>query len=122
MTSVALMRAKAESPGLRASSRTASAVMMAVTRWPPTARTTLASRPSTDDFHNRAQQLVAAADARRGALRRCGQELLQRLEGNAVVAARRLDGANAAGEDPVLEGGVADAEFFRRLAGGEQGG
>ena len=32
MTSVALMRATAGSPGLRASSRTASAVMMAVTR------------------------------------------------------------------------------------------
>ena len=47
MTSVALMRAMAQSPGLRASSRTASAVMMAVTRCPPTEITTFAKSPST---------------------------------------------------------------------------
>jgi hypothetical protein len=46
MTSVALMRARAGSPGLRARSRAASAVMMAVMRWAPTASTTLARRPS----------------------------------------------------------------------------
>lgn len=47
ITSVALMRAMAGSPALRFSSCTASAVMMAVIRWLPTDKTTLASRPST---------------------------------------------------------------------------
>ena len=51
-----------------------------------------------------------------------GQELVERFEGNAVVAAGGFDGADAAGEDPVLEGGVADADFVGGLAGREQGG
>jgi len=46
ITSVALMRASAWSPGLRASSRAASEVMMAVMRCLPMAMTIFASNPS----------------------------------------------------------------------------
>ena len=49
-----------------------------------------------------------------------GKEFLERFEGDAVVAAGSFNGADAAGEDPVLERGVADAEFFGGLARGEQ--
>ena len=123
MTSVALMRATAASPGLRASSRAPSAVMMAVTRWVPTASTTLASRPSmvtsTMVPSNWLRPLMRAAPGRATA---CGQEFLQRLDGNAMVAARRLDGADAPGQDPVFQRGIADAELLGGLARREQGG
>ena len=49
-----------------------------------------------------------------------GQEFVERFEGDAVVAAGGFDGADAAGEDPVLEGGIADADFVGGLAGREQ--
>ena len=52
--------------------------------------------------------------------RRGGQELFERFEGNAVVAAGGLDGPDAPGQNPVLEGGIADADFFRGLARREQ--
>ena len=39
-----------------------------------------------------------------------------------MVASGRFDGADAAGEAPVLECRVADADFVRGLAGREQGG
>lgn len=75
-----------------------------------------------DDFSDRAPQLITAADATcasgRGAGVRlpCGEELLQLVQRNAVMAAWRFDGLNATGQNPVLEGGVADADFFRCLA------
>jgi hypothetical protein len=69
------------------------------------------------DFEYRTEQLIPSADsAAAGAGSRSGQELLERIEGNAVVPAGSLDGPNAPSQNPVLEHGVADAEFLRRLA------
>jgi len=51
-----------------------------------------------------------------------GHEFLEGFEGYAVVASGGLDGADTACEDPMLEGGVADADFVSGLAGREQGG
>jgi hypothetical protein len=48
--------------------------------------------------------------------RRRREEFLQLVQRNAVMAPRRLDGLNAPGEDPMLEGRVADADSFCRLA------
>ena len=64
-----------------------------------------------DDFDDSSGELIASADARGAGVGGGGrQELLQGFSGDAMVAAGGLDGADAAGEDPVLECGVADAE------------
>src|ERR1035437_6449621 len=61
-----------------------------------------------DDLNYGAEELVAATDSSRAGMglgRRdgAGEELVERFEGNAVVAAGGFDGTDAAGEDPVLE-------------------
>ena len=70
------------------------------------------------DFDDRAEQLVAAADARSRRWAASRQELLQRLDGNAVMATGRLDGADAAGEDPVLERRGSSCRAFPRPGAG----
>src|SRR6266567_4818887 len=73
------------------------------------------------DFDDGAGELVAAADARgAGVGSGGGHELIQSIQGDAMVAAGGLDGADAAGEDPVLERGIADAESGSGLSWCEQ--
>lgn len=83
------------------------------------------------DFKNSTEELVSTADAGGAGLRRRGaggsegsnrQELGESFERDAVMSSRSFDGADAAGENPVLEGRVADADFAGCLARSEQGG
>lgn len=83
----------------------------------------LGQQAFNDNFKYGAGELVASADAGGAGVCGCGgQELAEGVGGDAVVTAGSFDGADASGEDPVLEGGVADAELFGGLARGEQGG
>jgi len=75
------------------------------------------------DLQDGAGELIAAADARRAGLGSgLGKEFVEGVDGNAVMTAGCLDGADAPGEDPVLEGRVADAKPQRGLPRCKQGG
>jgi len=80
-----------------------------------------------DDLYDRADELVATADSSCGGMGRrrrggTGQELVESFKGNAVVATGGFDGADATGEDPMLEGRVADADLVGGLTRREQDG
>jgi len=87
----------------------------------------LGEKAVDDDFNNSAEELVTAADSSRTGFwmsrqSGMGQKLHECIERNPVVASRGLDRADARGEDPVFESGVADANFVGGLAWREQGG
>jgi len=106
------MRARAVSPGFRASSRTAVGGNDGGDALVADASTTLARRPSTTTSRTVPSNWFPAADARRsGWAAGSGQELRQCVQWDTVVAAGSLDGADAPGQDPVLEHRVADASF-----------
>jgi hypothetical protein len=73
------------------------------------------------DLNDRAEQLIASTDAGRTRVGGCSrQEFIKRFCGNAMVAAGRLHRLNAAGQYPVLESRIADADACRCLARREQ--
>jgi len=120
MTSVDFMRAAAVWPLRSCISRTASAVMMEVMRCggrEAISRTTLARRPAS-----LTSTMVPTIWLRRGggARGRGGEVAGEGGVCDAVVAAGGLDGLELTGEDPLLDGGVADADGGGGLAGGEE--
>lgn len=130
MTSVDFMRAAAVWPLRSCISRTASAVMMEVMRCggrEAISRTTLARRPasltSTMVPTIWLRPLVVRKRSREagvGARGRGGEVAGEGGVCDAVVAAGGLDGLELTGEDPLLDGGVADADGGGGLAGGEE--
>jgi len=73
------------------------------------------------DVGDDADELVAAADLLTlGAAGFGGLVGLEGAGGDAVVAARGLDGGEGAAEDPLLDGGIADAEEAGGFAWGEE--
>lgn len=84
----------------------------------------LCEQTFNSDFKDGAEQLVTAADAGRAGMgqsgRGDGQKLVEGFDGDAVVSAGSFDGPDAAGEDPVFEGRIADADFVGSLARCEQ--
>jgi hypothetical protein len=82
----------------------------------------LGQQPVDFDLDYGAEQLVAPADAGRsgmgGGLR--WQKLIQCLGRHAMVAAGRLHGADASGQDPVLERWIAHADANGGLTRREQ--
>jgi len=71
------------------------------------------------DLRDGADELVPAADARGDGLG-SGEEFGESAGGDAMVTAWGFDGLDAAGEDPVFEGGIAHAEPFGGLTRGEE--
>jgi len=81
----------------------------------------LGQQPFYHDLQYRPRKLIAPADSRRPHLRCClGQKLIQRIGRHPMMPPRRFDGADASGQNPVFEGGVADAKALGSLARREQ--
>ena len=98
--------------------------MMEVICWSPILRDDLGEEAADFYLGDGADELIAAAnvaEALAGRFASCGGfGFHERVEGalrDAVVAAGGLDGLEGAGEDPLLEGGIADAEGGGGFAG-----
>ena len=124
MTSVDLIRAATVWPFWRRISRTASAVIIEVMRWPPMESVTCAIKPHGLDLRDAADELISSADfaevgaplAHVAGLGRAVEKLIDLLFRNAMVAAGGFDGANLSLVDPLFKRGIADAKDLSGFA------